>query len=65
MLRHVVHIVITVPLKVKLTLSVIIKRLKKWPDIKKSGQKNKNQKAVRDIGWGVLNTINMATVREF
>jgi len=33
--------------------------------LKKNGQKNKNQKAVRDTGWWELKTINMATVREF
>ena len=46
MLRQVVHIVTTVPLKVKLTLSAVIKRLKHWPGMKKKGQKNKNRKAV-------------------
>jgi hypothetical protein len=63
MLRQVVYIVTTVPLNVKLTLSVMIKRRENCPEIK-NGQENKNQEAVRDIRW-VLETINMATVREF
>jgi len=63
MLRQVVNIFTAVPLKVKVTLSIIIRRLQNCPEMKK-GEENKNQKAVRDTGW-VLKTVNMATMREF
>jgi plasmid rolling circle replication initiator protein Rep len=59
----VAHTVTAVPLKSTLTLSVTIKRLKNFTEMK-NGEKNKNQEAVRDIGR-VLQAIKMATVREF